>query len=128
MSYGKDTLLILCKIIKSRNSIKSLNFSDKIWLVTDKAGNVVDPYKQLEPVFKDVDQKKLDRFLSNGDELADGGAAMTAWARMQFTEMSYEERKALADALLRYCELDTLAMVMLYEYLAYEICGLRAAA
>jgi hypothetical protein len=40
---------------------------------------------------------------------------MTAYARMQFTEMGEGERQRIIDALLRYCELDTLAMVMLYE-------------
>ena len=48
-------------------------------------------------------------------ELRDGGAAMTAYARMQFTEMSDTERDVLRIALLKYCELDTLAMVMIFE-------------
>ena len=52
----------------------------------------------------------------NGDDLADGGGAMTAYAKMQFTEMSGAERSALRGSLLKYCELDTLAMVMLYEH------------
>ena len=45
----------------------------------------------------------------------DGAAAMTSYARMQFTEMSELERDALTRALLRYCELDTMAMVMIME-------------
>jgi len=40
---------------------------------------------------------------------------MTAYARMQFSEMSPKEREKLKPGLLRYCELDTLAMVMLHE-------------
>jgi len=36
-------------------------------------------------------------------------------AELQFSEMSKEERKELSSALLRYCELDTIAMVMIYE-------------
>lgn len=36
---------------------------------------------------------------------------------MQFSDISNTEREALKKALLRYCELDTLAMVLLYEYL-----------
>jgi len=35
---------------------------------------------------------------------------------MQFTEMSDMERNALREALLQYCELDTLAMVMIWEH------------
>jgi hypothetical protein len=42
---------------------------------------------------------------------------MTAYAMMQFSEMSVTERDALRKALLRYCELDTFAMVLLFEYL-----------
>jgi len=34
---------------------------------------------------------------------------------MQFTQMSVEERKSLKNALLKYCELDTLAMAMIVE-------------
>jgi hypothetical protein len=40
---------------------------------------------------------------------------MVAYCRMQFSEMSDFEREKLEKALLRYCELDTFAMVMIYE-------------
>jgi hypothetical protein len=40
---------------------------------------------------------------------------MTAYARSQFTEMTREEIDLIKPALLKYCELDTLAMVMLWE-------------
>ena len=55
------------------------------------------------------------------EEVADGGAAMTAYAKMQFTEMLEEERAELRSALLKYCELDTLAMLMIYEYWAEKL-------
>jgi uncharacterized phage protein (TIGR02216 family) len=42
-------------------------------------------------------------------------AAMAAYTCAQFSEMSDYERGKLQEALLRYCELDTLAMVMIYE-------------
>lgn len=50
-----------------------------------------------------------------GYEMRDGGAAMTAYVRMQFEEMFELERQEIRRALLRYCELDILAMVMIYE-------------
>jgi hypothetical protein len=50
------------------------------------------------------------------DSIDDGGAAMTAWSRMQFMEMSDIERTAIQSALLKYCELDTLSMVWILEY------------
>jgi hypothetical protein len=46
---------------------------------------------------------------------------MIAYARMQFSEMAVAERQAIRQALLKYCELDTLAMVMLWEYWVSEL-------
>ncbi|MCX6101987.1 MAG: DUF2779 domain-containing protein [Proteobacteria bacterium] len=94
----------------------SRNFKQPItWVQKDSDGNVIDPYKALPAVFQDYDQTLIDRVFLE-DEINNGGAALVAYARMQFTEMSYEEREALRSALLKYCELDTLAMVMLVEY------------
>lgn len=96
--------------------IISLNFKDKAWVEFDKEGKVIDPYKHLEAIFKDIDADLLDQFIADADAgLADGGAAMTAYAQMQFTQMSDEERQAIEKSLLKYCELDTLAMVMIWE-------------
>jgi hypothetical protein len=52
----------------------------------------------------------------SGEELREGGSASVAFARMQFEHMAEQERLAIRAALLRYCELDTLAMVMLVEH------------
>jgi hypothetical protein len=41
---------------------------------------------------------------------------MMAWARMQFDDVPDAERDKVFGALLRYCELDTLAMVMIYQH------------
>ena len=38
-----------------------------------------------------------------------------AFARLQFEDLSTEQRKQIEQALLRYCELDTFAMVMIVE-------------
>jgi hypothetical protein len=40
---------------------------------------------------------------------------MMAYARLQFEDMSDQERTEITSALKRYCELDTLAMLMIYE-------------
>ena len=91
--------------------IPSLNFTEgKVWVTFDN-GKLKDPYSSLPRVFGD---DLLDR-LSEEDELKDGGAAMIAYARLQFEDMSDSERGAITAALKRYCELDTLAMVMIYE-------------
>jgi len=44
-----------------------------------------------------------------------------AYARMQFEIISDYERNELKTALLKYCELDTLAMVMIYEAWKHEL-------
>lgn len=98
----------------------SKNYKDWAWIVKGKDGKVVDPYKLLPPVFTDYDLDQLDALLTE-NSLADGGAAMTAYARMQFTEMSELEADRITKALLKYCELDTLAMVFIFEYWANEI-------
>ncbi|MGL1936699.1 MAG: DUF2779 domain-containing protein [Fibrobacterales bacterium] len=92
----------------------SLNFNDWTWITYDEAGKVIDPYKRLPPMFDGVSDLDIE-LLSSDPSLADGGAAMTAYARMQFSEMSDAEREEVRKALLKYCELDTLAMVMIYE-------------
>ena len=88
----------------------SKNFVDHRWF-TDKIG---DPYKLLPPVFTDAELKEL-TLIYGAEKLADGGAAMTAYAKMQFMDISADEHKRLSDGLLRYCELDTMAMVMIME-------------
>ena len=40
---------------------------------------------------------------------------MTAYARLQFSDVSEQERRATYNALLRYCELDTFSMVLIFE-------------
>ena len=95
--------------------ITSHNFTNQVWYNTDEQGNVINPYKLLDPVFKDMDEEEMDGMMVD-ETIASGGAAMTAYARMQFTRMGDKERELARKALLRYCELDTFAMVMIYEY------------
>jgi hypothetical protein len=98
----------------------SKNFKDWAWIQLDLKGQVIDPYKTLPPVFTDLDLETMDSLITEGS-IADGGAAMTAYARMQFTEMSETESDKVAKALLKYCELDTFAMVMIYEYWKHQV-------
>lgn len=110
------------KPIYGKNSqIKSLNFEDGwIWIKQDEHGDIKSPYKLLPPIFDDIDQKLADEFTTE-ENLADGGAAMVAFAKMQFTDISETERNAIIKGLLKYCELDTLAMVMIYEFWKEEV-------
>ncbi len=40
---------------------------------------------------------------------------MAAYAKMQFAEITDFERERIISGLLKYCELDTLAMVMIWN-------------
>lgn len=100
-------------IYGSSDGIKSLNFENWKWIET-KDGEIVDPYKRLPKMFQNVSDKNMN-ILSEDDELRNGGAALTAYGKMQFTEITDYEKDELSKALLKYCELDTLAMVMIFE-------------
>ena len=102
-------------IYGAKNGIPSLNFTDQTWW-REIDGAVADPYRLLPPVFKDLPRVVVDALESDENlAIAQGGAATTAFARLQFEDIAPLERDAIEAALLRYCELDTLAMVMIYE-------------
>jgi hypothetical protein len=95
----------------------SKNFKNHQWIKLNPDGSVQDPYKTLEPALSNWDYETLEAVMSQGqDEINNGGAALTAYALMQFAQMSEAEREKIRKALLRYCELDTLAMVMVWEF------------
>ena len=96
--------------------IKSLNFTDQRWIQFNPDGTLINPYQLLPLLGPGIGE---DSFIDEDMEIADGGAAMTAYAKMQFTEMQPAERERIVDALLKYCELDTFAMVLLWEGLSY---------
>jgi len=103
--------------IYGKNSqIKSLNFDDNwVWLKKDSDQKIISPYKLLPPLFEGIDDEQIEEFLMSSN-IQEGGAAMTAYAKMQFALISDKERNSIIRGLLKYCELDTLAMVMLWEY------------
>ena len=102
------------KPIYGTDQIPSYNFKNKVWVEIEEGKNIVkDPYSLLEQMFQDAD--KCNQLISSNEEIKDGGAAMTAYAKMQFEEMSDYEKSELTSSLLKYCELDTMAMVMIYE-------------
>ena len=105
-------------------TIPSLNFSDPkghIWLQADKKD---DPYKTLPPIFG-PGYEGIDALIFRlaGDESGDsedgainqGGIAMIAYNYTQYACLRDRDRASIEAALLRYCELDTLAMVMLVQ-------------
>ena len=108
--------------------IKSCNYTPetaKAWITLDKEGKVENPYKHLDVIasFLGVDADDLERFdtalsregdISNEDSIANGGAALAAYTKLQFSNERLTP--ALKTALLRYCELDTMSMVFIMEY------------
>ena len=99
--------------------IPSRNFNGFSWW-EERNGRLVDPYQRLKELTQQMlgeggaDQADLDA-LDVDIEIAEGGAAAMAFARLQFEDLDPQTRKAIQAALLRYCELDTLAMVMIVE-------------
>ena len=92
--------------------VPSLNFEDQIWIRPEEGFN---PYKTLPKVFENYDAETLDMLLNDMQDVADGGTAMTAYNYLQFSEIPVGQRQRIGEALLKYCELDTLAMCMLLE-------------
>lgn len=102
------------KPIYGSSSIPSKNYIQKIWIEI-KDGIVTNPYKLLPPLFEDLPNEQLEGFITD-PVLAEGGAAMMAYAKMQFAQMSDQERAMVSKGLLKYCELDTFAMVLIWEF------------
>jgi hypothetical protein len=122
IKYVLPAILKSSKFLKNKytlplygtDEIKSLNFKNHTWL-TYKDGEINDPYKTLPETFVDIDPSIVETFVS-AEKISDGGAAMTAYAKIQFSQMSEIERNSVIQSLLKYCELDTFAMIMLVEH------------
>lgn len=104
------------------SEIPSLNTPANLpiaWISRAADGTVENPYKKLPSVSEYLPEGLL---RDKNDEEADaldidvnnGGAALTAYSMLQFCGREMVE--PLKRALLRYCELDTMAMVFIWEY------------
>ena len=103
------------KPIYGTDQIPSKNFINHSWLNEKE----LDPYKSLPPVFSNINDDYIG--FVNGQNLSfntlnDGGAAMTAYAYLQFGDLDSNLRESIRKSLLKYCELDTMAMVMMFEH------------
>jgi hypothetical protein len=117
-SVIKDSLFLKSKYSKpiyGTDQIPSKNFINHSWLNEKE----LDPYKSLPPVFSNINDDYVG--FVNGQNLSfntinDGGAAMTAYAYLQFGDIESNLRESIKKSLLKYCELDTMAMVMIFEH------------
>lgn len=100
-------------IYGAKNGIKSLNFKDWTW-IQFADGKVIDPYELLPKLFEDISDKDYE-YIDLHEDLNNGGAAMTAYERLQYEDIPANIRTEVEKGLLKYCELDTLAMVLIYE-------------
>jgi len=101
--------------------LSSNNFPNShIWLQIENE-EVKSPYKTLPPLFDNLSNEELDHLIAEIDNIADGGAALTAYGKLQYVDMTQMERDKITQGLLKYCELDTLAMVMIYEHFRYDL-------
>ncbi len=110
------------------SQIKSCTYSPEeatAWISYEDDGvTVQNPYKHLPPVgnYIEVDDSLIDYDCEDENmTVANGGAALTAYSKLQFSDMVATE--ALSKALLRYCELDTMSMVFIWEFFNNEIFG-----
>ena len=104
------------------SEIPSLNIpanSPVAWISRAADGTVENPYKKLpsvseylpEGLIRDKNDEESDAL---DIDVNNGGAALTAYSMLQFCGREMVE--PLKRALLRYCELDTMAMVFVWEY------------
>jgi hypothetical protein len=117
-------ILNTCDFLKNKYSkpiseinLTSINFDEKHLWIQIKDQKVINPYKLLPPIFTEFGKEELEHFISGLNTISDGGAALTAYSKLQFVDMSIKERDSIKKSLFKYCELDTLAMVMIYEHL-----------
>ena len=111
--YGKE--------IASKNISE---VSPVAWISKTADGKIENPYKKLPSVAEYLPEGLL-ADVNDGEatgmemSINNGGAALTAYSMLQFCGKKMVE--PLKQALLRYCELDTLAMVFIWEYFANNL-------
>ena len=110
--------------IYGTEAMPSKNLKGKVWIEYDEDGvTVKNPYKLLPAVatYIDMPQEYIDNMeMDEEEKIANGGAALAAYSKLQFSDIELTD--ALKKALLCYCELDTLAMVFVWEYF-YDMCN-----
>jgi hypothetical protein len=89
--------------------IHSKNFRNMCWWQQAENGEVIDPYKLL------LTRPENTLEGDESDGINQGGAASNAYLRLQFEQLLTSEREPIERALLRYCELDTMAMVLIVQ-------------
>jgi hypothetical protein len=107
--YGKP-------LYGATDGIPSRNYRNQKWWGQGSDGKVIDPYELLKVNAEALlGNEAVDSLVAEDFGIAEGGAASLAYARLQFETLDELSRQSIKEALLRYCELDSLAMVMIVE-------------
>jgi hypothetical protein len=107
----KVTLPSILSSAASSHRIQELLQADDLYQL-DQNGSIIDPYSLLPAV------QLLERAgePEKSERVAEGTGAMIAYQKMMYGGLAIDERQMYREALLRYCNLDTLAMVLIWEY------------
>lgn len=107
-----------------REYVSSPNFAefDDFTLINylDAARTEVgNPYKFLPVIGAEL--LEAGETADSEDRINNGGLANANYAKLQYDGLSADEKLKLKNALLRYCELDTMAMVLIYQFFKLHI-------
>ncbi|MEX2572776.1 MAG: DUF2779 domain-containing protein, partial [Balneolaceae bacterium] len=105
----KQVLMSTLKISRHLQNLygEAVDFDgDSLRLVQKRDGNLVDPYSLIQDEHMIIDE---------------GSSAMHAWLYTKTPYCGEQTRKQIQKALRRYCMLDSLALVMIYQHWAHLV-------
>jgi hypothetical protein len=98
------------------DGIPSYNYKNQVWWVEGVDHLALDPYDLLKvQAIHLLGDEAEEELAAEEFGITEGGAAALAYARLQFENVDEKSRQLIKGALLRYCELDSLAMVMIVQ-------------
>lgn len=105
------------KPIYGTKDMKSHNFDQKTWWVPGDDGRPYDPYDLLvvEETVVGQDLASMSDLYHRYESIKEGAAASAAYMNCFSGTLSDDEKQRIRSQLLKYCELDTLAMVMIMQ-------------
>ena len=109
---GRTSIKVVLPAVLESNKSKQVEelLSDVGLFKRDEAGNTINPYDILPEVAVEFDGQKI--------KVKDGSGAMKAYQDMVYglNRNNNEVKEKYKKALLEYCRLDTLAMVIIWEH------------
>jgi hypothetical protein len=103
--------VVLPSVLKSTQSTKITQWLQEEGLYEQKESGITDPYMLLE-------KKIIDESTGHHAKVKNGSDAMIAYREMLYGESRNDQKAkdAFNDALKKYCKLDTLAMLIIWEH------------